>query len=72
MIKTKLFKIGNRDMQKTYSEAFKIRQIETGIIYDEAIDVLPCRYTYEETDMPIEEEITAEEALEIITGGDQQ
>lgn len=61
MIKTELFKIGNRDMQKTYSETFKIRQIETGIIYDEAVDVLPCRYTYEETDMPIEEEATTED-----------
>ena len=32
----------------------KIRQIETGIIYDDAVDVLPCRYTYEETDEPID------------------
>lgn len=34
----------------------KIRQIETGIIYDDAVDVIPCRYTYEETNEPIEEE----------------
>lgn len=26
----------------------KIRQIETNIIYDDAVDVTPCRYTYEE------------------------
>ncbi len=32
----------------------KIRQIETGIIYDDAVDVIPCRFTYEETDIPIE------------------
>ena len=32
----------------------KIRQIETGVVYDDAIDVLPCRYTYEETDEPID------------------
>ena len=31
----------------------KIRQIETGIVYDDAVDVLPCRFTYEETDEPI-------------------
>lgn len=36
----------------------KIRQIETGIVYEDAVDVLPCRYTYEETDEPI---TTAEE-----------
>lgn len=33
-----------------------IRQIETGILYEDAVDVIPCRYTYEETDMPIPKE----------------
>ena len=41
---------------------FKIRQIETGIIYDDAVDVLPCRYTYEETDEPIDVPDEPEEA----------
>jgi hypothetical protein len=31
-----------------------IRQIETGILYEDAVDVIPCRYTYEESDVPIE------------------
>lgn len=36
---------------KHYSDAgFLIRQIETGILYGEAVDLRPCRYTYEETD----------------------
>ena len=40
---------------KTYSDKnFKIRQIETGDIYDEAIDI-EGRFTYEETDIPLEE-----------------
>ena len=30
-----------------------LRQIETGAKYAEPIDVVPCRYTYEETDEPI-------------------
>lgn len=34
----------------------KIKQVETGAKYSEAVDVYPCRYTYEETDEPIEEE----------------
>ena len=51
------------------NQNFKIRQIETGIVYDEAVDVIPCRYTYEETDEQIEEvELSAEEALDIIIG----
>lgn len=32
----------------------KIRQVETGRIYDDAVDNYPCRWTYEETDEPIE------------------
>lgn len=44
-----------------YSDSgFRILQNETGIMYDDAVDVLPCRYTYSET-----EELTpSEEATE--------
>lgn len=36
---------------KHYSDGgFFIRQKETGAEYAEAVDVIPCRYTYEETD----------------------
>jgi len=51
-----------------------IRQIETGYLFDEAGDFIPCEYTYEETNIPIdipqpeEEEIDFEEALNIIMG----
>lgn len=46
-----------------------IRQIETGILYEDAVDVLPCAYTYEETDTPIMDmDISDSEALGIITG----
>lgn len=31
-------------------KGMKLKQVETGIVYDEAIDTIPCRYTYEETD----------------------
>lgn len=30
-----------------------IRQRETGILYSDAVDVLPCRYTYEATGTPV-------------------
>lgn len=55
---------------KTYSSVgSRIKQVETGIIIESAIDVNPCPYTYEETDeMPIEAEPSAEELLSIITG----
>ncbi len=34
------------------------KRIDTGNEYGEAIDRYPCRYTYEETDTPIEPEET--------------
>lgn len=50
-------------------QGLKIRQIETGILYEDAVDVIPCRYTYEESDEPLPDiELSAEEALEVITG----
>ena len=40
----------------TYSDkGVKILQVETGIVYDAADDATPCRYTYAETDIPVEE-----------------
>lgn len=36
-----------------YSDAgMMIRQIETGNLYEDAVDTVPCRFTYEETDEP--------------------
>lgn len=44
------------NLYRTYSdENYKIRQIETGAIYDEAIDVENAEYTYEETEEKVEE-----------------
>jgi hypothetical protein len=44
------------NLYRNYSdENFKIRQIQTDVLYDEAIDVEDSIYTYEETDIPIEE-----------------
>ena len=43
------------NLYRTYSdENFKILQVETGNIYDEAIDVETANYTYEETEEKIE------------------
>ncbi len=43
-------------LYRTYSdENFRIRQIETGIIYNEAIDVEDTVFTYEETEEKIKE-----------------
>lgn len=67
MIRTETIDGGAR--MRTYSDAgMRLRQVETGALYDEAIDIAPSPYTYEETDIPLPE-LTADEALEILTGG---
>lgn len=44
----------NDKLIRHYSDDGKmIRQVETGYVYVEAVDVIPCRYTYEETDREI-------------------
>ena len=41
--------------ERRYSDKdVMIKQIETGNLYEDAVDVIPCKYTYEETDIPIE------------------
>lgn len=43
------------NLYRTYSDSnFKIKQVETGTVYDEAIDVESSNYTYVETDELIE------------------
>ena len=61
MIIVELVDEGTRE--RRYSDKnLKLRQIETGNIYEDAVDVIPCRYTYEETDIPIEPIEIPEEA----------
>lgn len=50
------------NLYRTYSDAgMMVRQNETGVVYDDAIDVEGAPYTYSETNKPIE---IAEEFLE--------
>ena len=58
------------DRIHTYSDAgMKILQDQTGIVYEDAMDVPGIGYTYTETDEPVTPEpVTAEEALNIILG----
>lgn len=57
-----------------YSDkGMKIKQEETGSVYDEAVDVIPCRYTYTETDIPIDDQTIEDkaEAYDILMGVDE-
>jgi hypothetical protein len=60
MILTELLNDGK--LIKHYSDkGVMLLQVETGIKYSDPVDVVPCRYTYTETDEPIR---TDEEVLD--------
>lgn len=61
--------VGERE--RRYSDlGVKLLQVETGLKYEDAVDAVPCRYTYEETDEPIDSEpLDPQDALDIIFGG---
>ncbi len=59
MVKTEFYRTREDgvNLYRTYSDENKmIRQIETGIEYEEAVDVENAPYEYEETDIKIEDE----------------
>lgn len=65
MVKTqKITRDDGVKLIRTYSSrGMKIRQNETGIVYDEAVDLENCGFTYEETDIKIESEVTENEGI---------
>ncbi len=49
-------KVNDRLIRHYSDEGFYLLQVETGIEYSDAVDIIPCRYTYEETDNSIKTE----------------
>ncbi len=49
-------KMNDRLVKHASDRGVMMLQRETGILYAQAVDVIPCRYTYEETEIPVEEE----------------
>lgn len=67
MIKTEFLNDGT--LIKHYSDAgYMLLQVETGAKYSDPVDIVPCRYTYIETDEFIDgdEEITEAEFIGMI------
>ena len=69
MIQTEFLRDGT--LIKHYSDAgFMLLQVETGFKYADPVDVVPCRYTYVETDEFVDgeadEEITDDEFMDMI------
>lgn len=52
MIRTELLRDG--ELIRHYSDiGMMMRQEETGVLYADAVDAVPCKYTYTETDQTI-------------------
>lgn len=69
MIKREFYKTRSDgvNLYKTYSNSnYLIKQVETNSLYQEAIDIENAPYTYEETDILIEEEATEQDYLEAL------
>lgn len=55
------------NLYRTYSDnKLMIKQVQTGNVYAEAIDVENAAYTYEETNMPIEKDESTEMQLDVV------
>ena len=67
MIKEEFLNEGT--LVRHYSDEGKMMlQNETGIMYGEAVDIVPCPYTYTETDLPADadnEEMHNEEEAKV-------
>lgn len=58
-------------VERRYSDQdVKIRKVEDGTVWNDAIDKVPCRFTYEETEIPIDPDpMEPQDALDAIFGG---
>lgn len=58
MIIQEILELNNIQLKHTFSSDHKyIKQLETGVIYDETYDLAELNYTYEETEDTIEEDL---------------
>ena len=67
MIHTETITLNSKQYSRTYSDQYYIER--DGVQYIEAVDPIDSGRKYTETDIPLpNEEMVAEEALDIITG----
>jgi len=72
MIQTEFF-MTRKDgvkLYRTYSDQSFMIENENGVQYQEAVDVENSDHVYTETDIPVEDELSDTEALNIIMGRD--
>lgn len=73
MIQTETFTVNDKVFVRTYSDSgYMIHGGSPEGDYSEAIDPAELGRTYTETDIPIEDDSTAEEILDILLGGESE
>ena len=60
-------------VERRYSDKnVKLRKIEDDTLWNDAVDIIPCSFTYEETDIPVElDPVDPQEVLDYIFGGEE-
>ena len=54
----------NEQVERRYSDlGVKIKKIEDGTLWNDAIDTIPCRFTYVETSYSVDDEDATEQDL---------
>lgn len=67
MIKSEI--IDNMVVRHYSDRGVMIRQVETDTLWPDAVDALPCVFTYEETDVSVpDEELDESEVLSTLLG----
>lgn len=58
-------------VERRYSDKnVKLRKVDDGTLWNDAVDVIPCRFTYEETETPVDPgPMEPQDALDAIFGG---
>ena len=68
MIYTEIVTIRGKKFRRTYSDTYMV--MRDGVEYTEAVDPIDTDRVYTESTTMLPEEITAQEALDIIVGGE--
>lgn len=60
MIITEIIDMGGKQFARTISDKYYIKKVGTNEVYEEANDLYPSAYTYEETKQELPEEVVEE------------
>lgn len=60
MITTEIIEMGGKQFARTISDKYYIKKAGTNEVYEEANDLYPSAYTYEETEQELPEEVLEE------------